>query len=168
MRVQRLQFAGAWVPRCLNFLSIRELFHGLDQYVSTRALTIGRKNFVHGGSSGIGLTAIQLAHAFVAKVFCTVGNSDKVVACLKAGADVASNYQTQDFDEEILRLTVQQSVNALLDMVGGQLHPAQFEGPGGRRSFAANRIFAALQSRSRMGLFDDQRFELHGLHAAPA
>ena len=82
-------------------------------------LKAGETILVHGGSSGIGLTAIQLAHAFGAKVFCTVGNSDKVAACLKAGAHTAINYNTQDFVEEVLQLTEQKGVNAILDMVGG-------------------------------------------------
>jgi putative PIG3 family NAD(P)H quinone oxidoreductase len=82
-------------------------------------LKSGETILVHGGSSGIGLTAIQLAHAFGAKVFCTVGNSDKVAACLKAGAHTAINYNTQDFVEEVLQLTDQKGVNAILDMVGG-------------------------------------------------
>jgi len=74
---------------------------------------------VHGGSSGIGLTAIQLAKAFGARVLCTVGNSDKVQACLQAGADIAINYRTQDFVDEALAATAQQGVNIILDMVGG-------------------------------------------------
>ena len=74
---------------------------------------------VHGGSSGIGLTAIQLAKAFGARVLCTVGNADKVEACLKAGADVAINYRAQDFVDEALAATAQQGVNIILDMVGG-------------------------------------------------
>ncbi len=82
-------------------------------------LKAGETILVHGGSSGIGLTAIQLAHAFGAKVFCTVGNSDKVAACLKAGAHTAINYNTQDFVEEVLQRTEQKGVNAILDMVGG-------------------------------------------------
>jgi putative PIG3 family NAD(P)H quinone oxidoreductase len=82
-------------------------------------LKSGETILVHGGSSGIGLTAIQLAHAFDAKVFCTVGNSDKVAACLKAGAHTAINYNTQDFVEEVLQFTEQKGVNAILDMVGG-------------------------------------------------
>lgn len=82
-------------------------------------LKAGETILVHGGSSGIGLTAIQLAHAFGAKVFCTVGNSDKVAACLKAGAHTAINYNAQDFVEEVLQLTEQKGVNAILDMVGG-------------------------------------------------
>jgi putative PIG3 family NAD(P)H quinone oxidoreductase len=82
-------------------------------------LKSGETILVHGGSSGIGLTAIQLAHAFGAKVFCTVGNSNKVAACLKAGAHAAINYNTHDFVEEALQLTDQKGVNAILDMVGG-------------------------------------------------
>ena len=82
-------------------------------------LKSGESILVHGGSSGIGLTAIQLAHAFGAKVFCTVGNSDKVTACLKVGAHAAIDYKTQDFVEEVLKLTDQAGVNAILDMVGG-------------------------------------------------
>jgi NADPH:quinone reductase-like Zn-dependent oxidoreductase len=74
---------------------------------------------VHGGSSGIGLTAIQLAKAFGAKVLCTVGNEDKVKACLNVGADVAINYRTQDFVKETLNATDQKGVNIILDMVGG-------------------------------------------------
>ena len=74
---------------------------------------------IHGGSSGIGLTAIQLARAFGAHVYCTVGNADKVAACLKAGAHAAIDYKTQDFVEEVLKLTDHKGVNAILDMVGG-------------------------------------------------
>ena len=82
-------------------------------------LQSGETFLVHGGSSGIGLTAIQLAKAFGARVLCTVGNADKVEACLRAGADVAINYRTQDFVDEALAATAQQGVNIILDMVGG-------------------------------------------------
>jgi putative PIG3 family NAD(P)H quinone oxidoreductase len=79
----------------------------------------GEKFLVHGGSSGIGLTAIQLAHAFGAEVFCTVGNDAKAQACLDAGADHAINYNSQDFVEVVNQATGQQGVNLILDMVGG-------------------------------------------------
>ena len=82
-------------------------------------LHAGETFMVHGGSSGIGLTAIQLAKAFGARVLCTVGNDAKAQACLKAGADVAINYKTQDFVEQVLADTQQQGVNIILDMVGG-------------------------------------------------
>lgn len=79
----------------------------------------GERLLVHGGSSGIGLTAIQLAHAFGATVLCTVGNEDKARACLDAGADVAINYLTQDFVEVVLEHTGKRGVDMVLDMVGG-------------------------------------------------
>ena len=82
-------------------------------------LKAGETFLVHGGSSGIGLTAIQLAKAFGARVFCTVGNDDKAAACVKAGADVAINYRTQDYVQEVLNATAKQGVNMILDMVGG-------------------------------------------------
>mgnify|MGYP002628404177 CR=1 FL=1 len=79
----------------------------------------GETFLVHGGSSGIGLTAIQLAHAFGAKVFCTVGNEEKAKACLEVGADIAINYNSQDFVEVVMDNTNKQGVNMVLDMVGG-------------------------------------------------
>jgi len=82
-------------------------------------LQAGESFLVHGGSSGIGLTAIQLAKAFGAKVLCTVGNAAKAQACLSVGADVAINYNAQDFVEEVSAHTQQQGVNMILDMVGG-------------------------------------------------
>jgi len=82
-------------------------------------LTKAESFLVHGGSSGIGLTAIQLARAFGAKVFCTVGSEEKVKACIKAGATYAINYKTHDFVEEIAKLTQNVGVNLILDMVGG-------------------------------------------------
>lgn len=74
---------------------------------------------VHGGSSGIGTTAIQLAKAFGARVYTTVGNAEKVEAVKKIGAELAINYKEQDWAEEISRLTGGQGVNCILDMVGG-------------------------------------------------
>ena len=82
-------------------------------------LKAGEALLVHGGSSGIGLTAIQLGKAFGARLLCTVGNPGKAQACLKAGADVAINYNTQDFVAEAMAFSGQQGVNIILDMVGG-------------------------------------------------
>ena len=74
---------------------------------------------VHGGSSGIGLAAIQLAKAFGATVMTTAGSDDKTAFCLKMGADHAINYRTQDFAEEVKRITDKRGVDVILDMVGG-------------------------------------------------
>jgi NADPH:quinone reductase len=86
---------------------------------NTCALTAGEKFLVHGGSSGIGLTAIQLAHAVGAEVFTTVSNEGKAAACKQAGADHVFNYKTQDWMSEIAAITQKKGVNVILDMVGG-------------------------------------------------
>jgi NADPH:quinone reductase len=81
-------------------------------------LTKGETALVHGGSSGIGVTAIQFAHAFGARIFVTAGTDEKCAACLKLGADAAINYRTQDFAAEVKTLTEGRGVNVILDMVG--------------------------------------------------
>jgi NADPH2:quinone reductase len=81
-------------------------------------LTKGETALVHGGSSGIGVTAIQFAHAFGARIFVTAGTDEKCTACQKLGADAAINYRTQDFAAEVRTLTEGRGVNVILDMVG--------------------------------------------------
>lgn len=78
----------------------------------------GETILIHGGSSGIGLTAIQLAKQFGATVYTTVGNDEKAEACKKYGADLVINYKTQDFQEVIAQETEGKGVNLILDMVG--------------------------------------------------
>ncbi|MBN9004523.1 MAG: NAD(P)H-quinone oxidoreductase [Rhizobiales bacterium] len=82
-------------------------------------LKAGETLLIHGGSSGIGTMAIQLAKAFGAKVIVTVGSQDKADACLKLGADRAINYKTQDFVAETKAATDGAGANVILDMVGG-------------------------------------------------
>jgi NADPH:quinone reductase len=82
-------------------------------------LKAAEKFLVHGGSSGIGLTAIQLAKAFGAEVFTTVGNEAKAAFCKQIGADHVFNYKTQDWMSEIAAITQKKGVNVILDMVGG-------------------------------------------------
>ncbi|MGX9427542.1 MULTISPECIES: NAD(P)H-quinone oxidoreductase [Bradyrhizobium] len=79
----------------------------------------GETLLIHGGSSGIGTMAIQLAKAFGAKVIVTVGSQDKAEACLKLGADRAINYRTADFVAEVKAATDGAGANVILDMVGG-------------------------------------------------
>lgn len=83
-------------------------------------LTPGETLLIHGGSSGIGTMAIQLAKAFGAKVFVTVGSQDKIDACLKLGADRAINYKTEDFVAVVKEETDKIGVNLILDMVAGE------------------------------------------------
>jgi NADPH:quinone reductase len=80
-------------------------------------LKAGETILIHGGSSGIGTTALQLAKAFDAKVIVTAGSDEKCAECLKLGADVAINYKSQDFVEELKARNI--APNLILDMVGG-------------------------------------------------
>jgi putative PIG3 family NAD(P)H quinone oxidoreductase len=82
-------------------------------------LQSGETFLVHGGSSGIGTTAIQLAKAFGARVFATAGGADKCAACQRLGADVAIDYRREDFVEVVAKATDGRGVDVILDMVGG-------------------------------------------------
>jgi NADPH2:quinone reductase len=90
-------------------------------------LKSGEVFLVQGGTSGIGITAIQLAKAFGAKVLATAGTDEKCRACLDYGADVAINYRTQDFVKVGKEFTDGRGVDAILDMVGGNYIPAQLD-----------------------------------------
>jgi NADPH2:quinone reductase len=79
----------------------------------------GETILIHGGTSGIGTTAIQLAHVFGARVFTTAGSDDKCAAAKKLGADEAFNYRTQDWVAAAKELTAGRGVDLILDMVGG-------------------------------------------------
>jgi NADPH2:quinone reductase len=82
-------------------------------------LQAGESLLVHGGSSGIGTTAIQIAKAFGARVFATAGSNDKCAVCIQLGAERAINYRNEDFVSVIKELTGGAGVNVILDMVGG-------------------------------------------------
>ena len=82
-------------------------------------LRAGETILIHGGTSGIGLTAIQLAKAFGATTVTTVGSADKAAFCRGIGDDHVINYREQDFVVEIATLTLKRGVNVVLDMVGG-------------------------------------------------
>jgi NADPH2:quinone reductase len=83
-------------------------------------LKAGEKFLIHGGSSGIGTTAIQLAHAFGARVFATAGNAEKCAKCVELGAERAINYREEDFTKV---LKAEGGANLILDMVGGDYIP---------------------------------------------
>src|SRR6516165_3112279 len=87
----------------------------------------GEVFLVQGGSSGIGVTAIQLAKAFGAKVLATAGSDEKCRACQDFGADIAINYRTQDFVQLSKEFTNGRGVDAILDMVGGDYIPRQLD-----------------------------------------
>jgi NADPH2:quinone reductase len=87
----------------------------------------GETLLVHGGTSGIGTTAIQLAKAFGAKVIATAGSPEKCEACLRLGADVAVNYRTEDFVASVKDATGGRGADVILDMVGGDYISRNYE-----------------------------------------
>jgi NADPH2:quinone reductase len=90
-------------------------------------LKAGEVLLQQGGSSGIGITAIQLAKAFGAKVLTTAGSDEKCQACRDYGADVAINYKTEDFVEIGKKFTNGRGVDAIFDMVGGDYIPRELD-----------------------------------------
>jgi NADPH:quinone reductase len=100
--------------------SLPETFFTVWSNVFDRArLVPGETLLVQGGTSGIGVTAIQLAKAAGATVLATAGSDEKCAACLQLGADHAINYRSHDFEAEVLRLTEGRGANVILDMVAG-------------------------------------------------
>jgi NADPH:quinone reductase len=90
-------------------------------------LAEGETLLVHGGSSGIGTTAIQLAKSFGAHVIVTAGSAEKCEACRKLGADVAVDYKTEDFVAAVKQATGGKGANVILDMVGGDYIERNYE-----------------------------------------
>jgi NADPH:quinone reductase len=89
-------------------------------------LKAGETLLVHGGTSGIGTTAIVLGKAFGAKVIATAGSAEKTAACLRLGADVAVDYRAADFVEETMKATDKKGADVILDMVGGDYVPRNY------------------------------------------
>jgi len=123
------EYCVAPAPQCLpaprglelvDAAAIPETFLTVWTNVFERGrLQAGESILVHGGSSGIGTTAIQLARSFGARVFATAGSADKCAACERLGAERCINYRDADFVSEIRELTAGRGVDVVLDMVGG-------------------------------------------------
>jgi NADPH2:quinone reductase len=95
--------------------------------VERGGLKAGETFLVHGGSSGIGTTAIQIAKALGARVITTAGSAEKCEACVKLGADLAINYKKQDFVAETKSATAEKGADLILDMVGGDYIARNYE-----------------------------------------
>jgi putative PIG3 family NAD(P)H quinone oxidoreductase len=112
------------MPSALDLVSagaVPETFFTVWTNVFERGhLRAGETFLVHGGSSGIGTTAIQIARAFGARVFATAGSEEKCAACEKLGAERAVNYKTEDFVAVLATATDGRGVDVILDMVGGE------------------------------------------------
>ena len=108
--------------------SLPETFFTVWSNVFERAyLTKGETLLIQGGSSGIGVTAIQIAKALGVTVIVTAGSDEKCAACVALGADHAINYKTADFAEEVRKLTNGKGVNVILDMVAGSYVAREIE-----------------------------------------
>jgi NADPH:quinone reductase len=119
------------VPDNLSFVeaaSLPETYFTVWSNVFDRvSLQPGESLLVHGGSSGIGVTAIQLAKAWGATVFVTAGSEEKCLFCEKLGATRAINYKVEKFRDVVLELTNRKGVNVILDMIGGDYTPDNLE-----------------------------------------
>lgn len=123
------------------------------------ALKSGETLLVHGGSSGIGTTAIQLAKQFGARVIITAGSDEKCQACRKLGADVAINYKTQDFVAETKNATGGKGADVILDMVGGDYIERNYEAAA-----VEGRIVQIAFQGSTRATVDFRRIMLKRLH----
>jgi NADPH2:quinone reductase len=119
------------VPKGLTLVqaaSLPETFFTVWANVYDRAkLAPGETLLVQGGTSGIGVTAIQMAAATGNRVFATAGSDEKCAACVRLGAEQAFNYRTQDWSGELLAATGAKGVNVILDMVGGDYVPRELK-----------------------------------------
>jgi len=119
------------VPKGLNFVeaaSLPETFFTVWSNVFDRAaLQTGETLLVQGGTSGIGVAAIQLARAFGHRVFATAGSAEKCAACTALGAERAINYKTEDFVEVVRSSTGGVGVDVILDMVSGDYIPRELK-----------------------------------------
>ena len=163
------QFCVAPVAQCLpvpaglsdvEAASLPETFFTVWSNVFDRAqLQSGETLLVQGGSSGIGVTAIQMAKAMGATVIVTAGSDDKCAACMALGADHAINYKTHDFAAEAIRLTNGKGVDVVLDMVAGDYVAREVDclAEDGRL------VFIALQGGTK-GNFDAGKVLRRRLH----
>jgi NADPH2:quinone reductase len=119
------------IPKGLSMIEAASLpetvFTVWDNLFLRGGLKAGEAVLIHGGASGIGTTAIQMAKAFGARVIVTAGSDEKCAACRTLGADLAINYKTQDFVAEAKKFAGDFGVNVVLDMVGGAYLPRNLE-----------------------------------------
>ena len=130
-------------------------------------LQAGETLLVQGGSSGIGVTAIQMAKALGARVIVTAGSDDKCAACLRLGGDHAINYKTHDFVQEAKRLTEGRGVDVVLDMVAGDYVAREVEclAEDGRLVIIA--VQGGVQSGFNAGLVLRRRLSITGSTLRP-
>jgi NADPH:quinone reductase len=155
------------VPKGLSLVeaaSLPETFFTVWGNVFDRGrLAPGETLLVQGGTSGIGVSAIQMAAAMGNRVFATAGSDDKVAACLRLGAAKAFNYKTRDFEKELQNETV----NVILDMVGGDYVPKELRclAEDGRLVFIA--FLRGMKAEMDIGLVMRKRLTITGSTLRP-
>jgi len=159
------------VPKGLSDVeaaSLPETFFTVWSNVFDRArLQQGETLLVQGGSSGIGVTAIQLAKAMGATVIATAGSDEKCAACLALGADQVINYKTRDFQEEVKRLTSGQGVNVILDMVAGSYVAKEIESLSEDGRLVIIAVQGGIKSEVNAGLVLRRRLTVTGSTLRP-
>ena len=140
------------IPKGLSFIeaaALPETFFTVWSNLFDRAQLLPNETLlVHGGTSGIGTTAIQLAKAFNSNIIITAGSADKCQFCIDLGADAAINYKDQDFVTEVKRLTHNNGVDVILDMIGGDYFPRNLQCMG----FDARLVQIAIQNGAKTEL----------------
>ncbi len=171
------QYCVAPVGQCLpvptglsdvEAASLPETFFTVWSNVFDRArLQKGETLLVQGGSSGIGVTAIQMAKAMGATVIVTAGSDAKCQACLDLGADHAINYRTHDFAQEAKRLTGGAGVNVILDMVAGAYVVREVEALAEDGRLVIIAVQGGIQSEFNAGLLLRRRLQITGSTLRP-
>ncbi|MFN5096290.1 MAG: NAD(P)H-quinone oxidoreductase [Limnohabitans sp.] len=159
------------VPKGLTDIeaaSLPETFFTVWSNVFDRGrLQAGETLLIQGGTSGIGVTAIQMAKAAGAKVIATAGSDDKCQACLALGADHAINYKTTDFVAEAKRLTGGAGVDVILDMVAGDYVAREVEALAEDGRLVIIAVQGGLQSGFNAGMVLRRRLTLTGSTLRP-
>ncbi len=159
------------IPQSLSDVeaaSLPETFFTVWSNVFDRGqLKAGETILIQGGTSGIGVTAIQMAKAFGAQVIATAGSEEKCKACLELGADIAINYKTHDFAAEVKRLGPAKGVHVILDMVAGDYVAKEVEllAEDGRLVIIA--VQGGIESKFNAGLVLRKRLNITGSTLRP-
>ena len=148
--------------------SLPETFFTVWSNVFDRGqLKAGETLLIQGGTSGIGVTAIQMAKALGATVIVTAGSDDKCAACLALGADHAINYKSHDFAQEIKRITQGSGVDVILDMVAGDYVAREVESLAEEGRLVIIAVQGGLEAQFNAGLVLRRRLQITGSTLRP-
>ena len=159
------------VPKGLSLTeagSLPETFFTVYSNVFDRGgLKAGESFLVQGGSSGIGVTAIQMAAAMGARVFTTAGTDEKCAACVKLGAEKAFNYKTGDWAEELKAATGGKGVNVILDMAGGDFVPKELKSLADEGRLVMIAFLRGMKTEIDLSVIMSKRLQITGSTLRP-